>query len=205
MKRLAVRGTLETLACVVAGAALGCAKLAGVDDYATSNGDHSREAVAAFLGGGACGACIEDACRLEVDACSADNACSAPAACMARCQSRNQQAGDPACVIMECAGASLPTNGALLDLSACAKSACSDQCQIGRSWACSGKYDWPRVPATPFVAAYQIGIFDSLEHFGDRTVRLCDRRSPLPACEGTTCCLWPRRTRTAWYNCWSRP
>jgi hypothetical protein len=153
---------------------VGCARISGVDDYSAAGVPDrpGRQEVVRFLGGDACEMCIERDCAPEVDACASERDCADTAACMGRCS-------DPACVYMKCRGAEIPAAESGLGLlTACATNSCMEPCEIGTSWSCAGKYDWPAPPSEPFDVSFSIDIWndswDPSPHLIGARVGLCN-------------------------------
>jgi hypothetical protein len=153
----------------------GCAQLAGVDDYAvtTDVAPADPAAVMAFLRPGAddpaaCESCIARACAPQARACAVDAACGSAAACMSTCS-------DPGCLLSKCRGAFQPPAGSRLGLlSDCATTGCLEECSIGKSWGCSGKYSWPPIPNAPFNYSMAFDLFNTPDALAGAPVSICD-------------------------------
>jgi hypothetical protein len=165
---------MERLAPSVVALALsiGCSSVLGVDDYSVAKPVviYTPADVSAFLGGGACQACVLQHCAKQVDACVADASCAMPATCMGGCT-------DPACMLTTpaCHG-SLSPQGRLLDLAVCAEGSCTAACEIGNKWDCSCNYEWPPPPATGFPLSLRFYVWNSnpIEYLSGATVDLCN-------------------------------
>src|SRR5262249_28746307 len=119
--------------------------------------------------------CVTRSCTKQLGACAADATCSRAATCMGACS-------DPGCVMTQCAGAYRPRNDRLVALVDCAKESCTEPCEIGSSWRCIGKYDWPTPAAEPFSLPFELTLFQDNSPLTKMAVR---------ACAGGTDCLGP--------------
>ena len=175
----------EILATVWAVSAIGCEKVSGLDEYTVGEPAADPARVAAFLGGDTtCDECVRSACLAEVSACSSDSACADAALCMGSCTIEPSHSTDPACVVTKCRSVSEPV-GRFRDLTNCAIAGCREPCAIGKSWGCSGKYNWPRA-TKPFDLSYKLYLFSTSNPFTSARAVLCDRLSPVADCRANS-------------------
>src|SRR5688572_4859775 len=93
----------------------------------------------AFLGGGACEACVASRCCEVASRCAAEPACDAHVACNQDCNASAET------VVPPCFDAcrARPKTALTDELLVCVDASCREECSLGTSFDCAGAYRWP--------------------------------------------------------------
>jgi hypothetical protein len=131
--------------------AISCGQLLDVDGYQARARPESEEQGTIYTP--ACRSCLDEVCVDQLDACAADQACSALLSCIEACS-------DPGCV----SRCSAPSYGPLKtwpieEVEDCLIAQCRDHCPIGETFDCQD-YSWAATYERDEVVALEIKVFE---------------------------------------------
>ena len=127
---------------------LGCAQIAGTDDYSLRVEPQAEPPLPFLAGSAECDACAAEACDDELTVCEKDEACSS---WLTSIRERPNPAGTyeryriESTLFWQSEHDGAPVNNSIAKLRQCAQD-CLKACQIGRDFSCAGRFDWDLPP-----------------------------------------------------------